>query len=43
MDFAKREFGEVNDLLKRQIEQVFKRPQGKKARPSDIQGKKIMA
>ena len=23
-DFAKREFGEVNDLLKRQIEQVFK-------------------
>ena len=24
MDFAKREFGEINDLLKRQIEQVFK-------------------
>ena len=23
-DFAKREFGEINDLLKRQIEQVFK-------------------
>jgi len=28
MDFAKREFGEVTDLLKRQIEQVFKKPQG---------------
>jgi len=25
-DFAKREFGEINDLLKRQIEQVFKKP-----------------
>jgi hypothetical protein len=23
-DFAKREFGEINDLFKRQIEQVFK-------------------
>ena len=28
MDFAKREFGEVSDLLKRQIEQVFRKPQG---------------
>jgi hypothetical protein len=26
-DFAKREFGEINDLLKRQIEQVFKHKQ----------------
>jgi hypothetical protein len=30
MDFAKREFGEVNDLLKRQIEQVFKQPKAPK-------------
>ena len=28
MDFAKREFGEVTDLLKRQIEQVFRKPEG---------------
>ena len=28
MDFAKREFGEVTDLLKRQIEQVFRKPDG---------------
>jgi hypothetical protein len=35
MDFAKREFGEVNDLLKRQIEQVFKRPQGKTPKPGE--------
>jgi hypothetical protein len=33
MDFAKREFGEVNDLLKRQIEQVFKQP--KAPRPGE--------
>jgi len=33
MDFAKREFGEVNDLLKRQIEQVFKKP--KAPRPGE--------
>ena len=32
-DFAKREFGEVNDLLKRQIEQVFKQP--KTPRPGE--------
>jgi hypothetical protein len=32
-DFAKREFGEVNDLLKRQIEQVFKQP--KAPRPGE--------
>ena len=35
MDFAKREFGQVNDLLKRQIEQVFKRPQGKAPKPGE--------
>jgi len=35
MDFAKREFGEINDLLKRQIEQVFKRPQGKTPKPGE--------
>jgi len=35
MDFAKREFGEVNDLLKRQIEQVFKRPQSKTPKPGE--------
>jgi hypothetical protein len=35
MDFAKREFGEVNDLLKRQIEQIFKRPQGKTPKPGE--------
>ena len=28
MNFAKREFGEVTDLLKRQIEQVFRKPDG---------------
>jgi hypothetical protein len=28
MDFAKREFGEVTDLFKRQIEQVFRKPDG---------------
>jgi hypothetical protein len=28
MDFAKREFGEVTDLFKRQIEQVFRKPEG---------------
>jgi len=32
-DFAKREFGEVNDLLKRQIEQVFKGPTTKAPPP----------
>jgi hypothetical protein len=25
-DFAKREFGEINDLFKRQIEEVFNKP-----------------
>ena len=35
MDFAKREFGEVNDLLKRQIEQVFKRPVDKTPKPGE--------
>ena len=35
MDFAKREFGEVNDLLKRQIEQIFKRPQSKTPKPGE--------
>ncbi len=35
MDFAKREFGQVNDLLKRQIEQVFKRPIDKTPKPGE--------
>jgi len=35
IDFAKREFGEINDLFKRQIEQVFKRPQGKTPKPGE--------
>ena len=34
-DFAKREFGEVNDLLKRQIEQVFKKPTTKAPKPGE--------
>jgi hypothetical protein len=34
-DFAKREFGEINDLLKRQIEQVFKRPVEKTPKPGE--------
>src|SRR5210317_123037 len=35
MDFAKREFGEINDLFKRQIEQVFKRPIDKTPKPGE--------
>jgi hypothetical protein len=35
IDFAKREFGEINDLFKRQIEQVFKRPQDKTPKPGE--------
>jgi hypothetical protein len=35
MDFAKREFGEVTDLLKRQIEQVFKKPTIKAPKPGE--------
>ena len=35
MDFAKREFGEINDLLKRQIEQVFKKPTTKAPKPGE--------
>ena len=35
MDFAKREFGEINDLFKRQIEQVFKRPVDKTPKPGE--------
>jgi hypothetical protein len=35
MDFAKREFGEINDLFKRQIEQVFKRPVEKTPKPGE--------
>ena len=35
MDFAKREFGEVTDLLKRQIEQVFKKPTTKAPKPGE--------
>src|SRR5210317_448544 len=35
MDFAKREFGEVTDLLKRQIEQVFKKPVDKTPKPGE--------
>ena len=35
MDFAKREFGEVNDLFKKQIEQVFKRPIDKTPKPGE--------
>ena len=35
IDFAKREFGEINDLFKRQIEQVFKRPQSKTPKPGE--------
>ena len=34
-DFAKREFGEINDLFKRQIEQVFKRPIDKTPKPGE--------
>jgi len=34
-DFAKREFGEINDLFKRQIEQVFKRPVEKTPKPGE--------
>ena len=34
-DFAKREFGEINDLLKRQIEQVFKKPTTKAPKPGE--------
>jgi hypothetical protein len=34
-DFAKREFGEINDLLKRQIEQVFKKPLDKTPKPGE--------
>jgi hypothetical protein len=35
-DFAKREFGEINDLFKRQIEQVFKT--GKPAPKGEVIG-----
>jgi len=35
MDFAKREFGEINDLFKRQIEQVFKKPVEKTPKPGE--------
>ena len=34
-DFAKREFGEINDLFKRQIEQVFKKPVDKAPKPGE--------
>jgi hypothetical protein len=34
-DFAKREFGEINDLFKRQIEQVFKKPLDKTPKPGE--------
>jgi hypothetical protein len=34
-DFAKREFGEINDLFKRQIEQVFKKPIDKAPKPGE--------
>ena len=34
-DFAKREFGEINDLFKRQIEQIFKKPTTKAPKPGE--------
>jgi len=34
-DFAKREFGEIDDLFKRQIEQIFKGPVKKAPKPGE--------